>query len=212
MNLSQVKDILVTRIGWKDDKTLDGFVSLSADNLQTDSGRYFQSEHPAVTLENIYHCQPIEKISNTDFQDYLQDLREQCVLQVLGDTFEKDFVNDKLLSLYPTAFDTAISLRMVIIVGELIMTSTRSNDIERFTKEFVGKLNYDLYREAPNKFAIRGANYRYTLGIATRYGFEIQSAQRRFGQQRNMIETITKGAVKNPYFPYDSNIDLNLKR
>jgi hypothetical protein len=210
MTLSEVKDILVTRIGWRDDKTLGGLVSLSADNLLSDSGRNFQSEHPAVTLENIYHCQPVEKIDNAGFQEYLENLREQCVLQVLSDTFEKDYVNDSLLNLYPTAFDNAISLRMVIIVGELIMTSTRSNAIERLNKEFVGKLNYDLYREAPNKFAIRGANYQYTLGIATRYGFEISSVQRRFGQQRNMIQTITKGAVSNPNFPLDSDIDLNL--
>lgn len=209
MTLSEVKDILVDRIGWKDDKTLDGFVGLSADNLLSDSGRYFQAEHPAVTLENIYQCQPVEKISEAAFQTYLEDLKEQCVLQVLSDSFEKDFVNDKLLTQYPTAFDQAILLRMVIVVGELIMTSTRSNAIQRLGESFVGKLNYDLYREAPNKFAIRGANYQYTLGVATRYGVEIDKVQRRFGQEQNLIKTITKGATYNPWVTNDSDSDLN---
>lgn len=209
MTLSEVKDILITRIGWKEDNTLSGVVTLSAANILSDSDRYFQSEHPAVTLENIYDCQPVEKISELNFQKYLEDLRTQCVLQVLSDTFEKDHVNDKLLTLYPTAFDNAISLRMVIIIGELIMSTTRSNNIERMTREFVGKLNYDLYRDAPNKFAIRGANYRFTMGVATRYGFEIQSVQRRFGQQRNMLRTITKGATTNPWVGNESDIDLN---
>jgi hypothetical protein len=191
MELSQVKDILVTRIGWKDDKTLTGFV-LSANNQQTDSGRYFQNEHSAITLQNIKDCQPVRKISDADLNTYLEDLKQQAVIQVLSDTLERDTVNDKLLTLYPRIFDEAISLRMVIIVAELIMTSTRSNRIERLSDDFIGKLNYDIFRDAPNKFAIRGANYNYTLGAATRYGAEIRSLQRRIGTG-TMLRTITKG-------------------
>jgi len=192
MTISEVKDILITRVGWKNDNTVSG-LTLSSSNLQTDSGKYFQNEHSAITLQNIRDCQPIINISESDFNDYLSDLKEQVVIQVLNDTFEKDYVNDNLLTAYPTAFDTVISLRMVVVVGELIMTNGRNNRTQRFTENFVGKLNYDIYRDAPNKFAIRGANYKYTMGVATRYGFEIASVQRRFGQQRNIIKTITKG-------------------
>lgn len=192
MTRSEAKDILITRIGWRDDKTVTG-LTLSATNLQTDSGLYFQSEHSAVTLANIRDCQPIASISEDDFNSYLENLTETCVLQVLNDAFEKDYIDDDLFTVYPSGFDSAISLRMVILVAELIMTSTRSNSGERFNSAFVGKLNYDVFREALNKFAIRGANYNYTLGVATRYRFEIHSVQRRFGQTRNMLKTITKG-------------------
>ena len=200
MTLSEAKDILIDRIGWKDDNTVTSIV-VSADNLISDSGRYFQDEHSAITLANIRDCQPVANISGDDFNDYIYNLKSVVALKVLSDVFERDYVNDDLLTLYPTSFDNALSLRMVIDVSELLMTSTRSNSIERFTKDFIGKLNYDIYREAPNKFAIRDLNYKHSMGISTRYAWVLASIQRRFGTQRNLIKTITKGAVYNPYFP-----------
>lgn len=199
MTLSEAKDILLTRIGWRDDKTVTGF-TLNAANLQSDSGRVFQSEHSAITLANIRDTQPLVNISESDFNQYLEDIREQAVIQVLSDAFERDYLDEKILEYYTTSFDNAISLRMVIVVSELIMTSTRLNNIERFTKAFVGKLNYDIYRESPNKFAIREKTFTYSMGISTRYAFELYSIQRRFGDQRNRLKTITAGQVVN--YPY----------
>lgn len=203
ISISEAKDILIKRIGWRDDKTVEGFV-VSPENLETNSGRFFQDEHSAITLSNIRDCQPLLNISTDDFNSYLENLKTQVAYQVLSNVFEKDKVSDRLFDLYPSAFDNAISLRMVIVVSELMMTTTRYNPTERFTKDFVGKLNYDIFREAPNKFAISAANYSHTLGIATRYGFEIKSVQRRFGSQRNRIRTITKGEVSNEFY---DNID-----
>ena len=196
MNLSEAKDILLERIGWRNDNTVPGLSLAPANELST-SGIFFQDEHSAVTLRNIRDCQPIVSIDEVDFQEYLETLKKQAVTQVLNDAFERDFIKDKLLNAYPSSFDKAISLRMTIIVSELIITSSRLNQTERFGDAFVGKLNYDIFREAPNKFAIRGANYNYSLGIATRYGFEIQSLQRRFGSERNLLKTITKGQALN---------------
>lgn len=192
MTISEAKDILVDRLGWRDDKTVTGFV-LSAPNLITNSGRYFQAEHSSVTLENIKDCQPIVDISDTDFNSHLVNLTEQVSFQVLSDVFEKDFVDDNLFNLYATSFDNLLSLRMVIVVAEAIMTSTRSNRIERLGDGFVGKLNYDIFRDAPNKFAIRNLNYKHSMGITTRYAMELDSTQRRFGTLRNLIKTVTKG-------------------
>lgn len=196
MTLTELSVELVKRIGWRADGTVERF-SLSATNILSESGLDFQQEHSAVTLANIRDCQPISNISETDYQNYLEVLKKQAVTQVLNDSFERDVVNDDLLTLFPRGFDKAIMLRMVIIVAELISTSGRKNGTKRFSDEFLGRLNYDVFRSAPNKFAIRGANYNYTLGIATRYGFEIDSVQRRFGTQRNLLKTITKGQVEN---------------
>jgi hypothetical protein len=192
MTISEAKDILIDRLGWRDDKTISGF-TLSAPNLITDSGRYLQAEHSSVTLENIRDCQPIVDISETDFNLHLVNLTEQVAFQVLSDVFERDFIDDNLFNLYSTSFDNLMSLRTVIVVAETIMTSTRSNRIERLGDDFVGKLNYDIFRDAPNKFAIRNLNYKHSMGITTRYAMELGSIQRRFGNQRNMIRTITKG-------------------
>lgn len=200
MTLSEAKDILKTRIGYRDDKTVEGFV-LSPDNAQSDSGQVFQSEHSAITLQNIRDCQPIARISDADFNTYLGQLKEQCVVQVLSDTFERGQLEDNLLTQYPGIFDTAIKLRMVIVVGELIMTSTRSNNIERLTDNFIGKLNYDIFRDSVQKFASTNAGYNYSMGVATRYMFEIQSLQRRLGNQRNMLKTITRAEVTTTQIP-----------
>lgn len=196
MTKTEAKDILVNRLGWRDDKTVSGF-TLSAQNLTTDSGRYYQSEHSSVTLQNIRDTQPILSISESDFNDYLYQLKEQVAYQVLSDVFEKDTINDHLFTLYPSGFDNVLSLRMVIVVSEVIMSSVRSNNIDRFTKDFIGKLHYDIFRDAPNKFAIRGANYNHSLGASTRYSFELASVQRRFGSQRNSLKVITQGQVFN---------------
>ena len=192
MTISEAKDILIDRLGWRDDKTITGFV-LSAPNLITNSGRYFQAEHSSVTLENIKDCQPIVDISDEDFNSHLVNMTEQVAFQVLSDVFERDFIDDNLFNLYSTAFDNVLSLRMVIVVAESIMTSTRSNRIERLGDGFIGKLNYDIFRDAPNKFAIRNLNYKHSMGITTRYAMELTSVQRRFGNQRNLIRTITRG-------------------
>lgn len=199
MTLAEAHTTLKTRIGWKDDGTADSIV-LSSTTTTSDSGAFFNTAHPAITLANIYDCQPVAKMTSDKFNQYLLDLRDECVRQVLHDAFEKDLINDDLLTTYPSGFDEAIRLKMVIMVAELIMTSVRSNRNERFNRDFAAKLNYDLYRESPNKFAIRGANYRHTLGVATKYGFEIQSVQRRFGDLRNVLRTVTKGQVNNELY------------
>ncbi len=198
MTLAEAHTALVTRIGWRDDKTVSGF-TLSTANSTADSGRVFQSEHSAITLENVRDCQPLKAISEGDFNSYLENLRSDCVWQVLNGVFEKDYIDPNIFAQYDTAFDDCILLRMVINVSELIMTSSRSNKIQRFNDAFVGKLNYDIFRDAPNKFAIRGANYNHSMGISTRYAFELESCQRRFGTVRNLLKTVTKGAANEPY-------------
>jgi len=208
MTLKEAKDVLVTRIGWRQDNTVTSFL-LSAPNEQTDSGRVFQSEHSAITLANIRDTQPIKSIDATAFNTYLEEIREQVVIQVLSDAFERDYLNEKVLEFYPTCFDDAISLRMVIVASEIITTTTRLNIMERFGKDFVGKLNYDIYRDAPNKFAIRQTNYKHSMGISTRYGFALDSIQRRFGDQKNRIKTITAGQVigQNEQYGYYNGWD-----
>lgn len=207
ISLSDAIQQLETRLGWKDDGTLSILsnsvdISLSENNQVSESGRFFQDENPAVTLLNIYECQPIPRISASDFQDFLDEFRKSAVQQVFNDAFEKDFIDDDILTLYPRAFDNAISLKMVIRVSELIMMAVRSNRNKRLSEDFVGKLNYDLYRESPNKFAVQRVNYKHTLGIASKYAFELTSVQRKFGQQRNLVKTITKGQAFDDESPF----------
>ncbi len=208
--LSDAIDQLETRLGWKNDGTLAVLsdsvdISLSANNQVSGSNRFFQDENPAVTLLNIYECQPVPRLSASGFQTFLDEFRKSAVQQVFNDAFEKDFIDDDILDLYPRAFDNAISLKMVIRVSELIMTAVRSNRNKRLSEDFVAKLNYDLYRESPNKFAVQRVNYKHTLGIASKYAFELTSVQRKFGQTRNLAKTITKGQAFDDESPFNGS-------
>lgn len=195
MTFAQAIALMTPRIGWKDDGTLtEQGIALSVTNTTSDSGFFFQDQHSAITLQNIYEAQPLARITEANFQNYLEDLKRKVGLKVLADVFEKQTINDKMLERYPGAFDTLMMMQMTIFVSEMILTSIRSNRIQRLGADFVGKLHYDIFREAPNKFAIRGANYQHALGVSTQYGFELQSVRRRFGDTRNMLKTITKGS------------------
>lgn len=194
MTKAEATDILVQRVGWRNDNTVTG-LSLSPTNQISNSGLFFNDFNPAITLANIRDSQPIVNISEANFQAYLETIKRTAVSQVLSDVYEKDYINDNLLTLYPSGFDYIIQMKLLINVGNLIMFSVRSNRIQRLTEQFVAKLHYDIFREAPNKFAIRGANYRSAMGVSTAYNYELDSVQRRFGQTRNMLKTVTKGQV-----------------
>lgn len=203
MNLTEAIAILVDRIGWEDDDTLEG-VSLSASNLLSNSGRVFQDEHSAVTLNNIHETQPNSDITNGEFNTYLDKLKKRACRKVLVDAMEKDNIDEGVLTMYPFLYDNAISMQMVIIVSELIISSTRLNAIERITDTFIRKLNYDIFRESTN--ATKSAS-KYSLGIATRYGMEIRSLQRRFGQHKVLLKVQTNGE-RIPNWSEQINSDL----
>jgi len=192
-SISEAKELLINRIGWRDDKTVTGFIIYST-NKETDSGRFFQDEHSVITLSNIRDCQPIVSISNDDFNEYLGNLKRQVIYQVLSDVFEKDRINDKLFDLYISGFDNLISLRMVLLVSELMTSTTRFNVTERFSKDFLGKLNHDIFGNSDKSISI------HSMGISSRYGFELNSVRRRFGSQRNQLKSITKGEVFNEFY------------
>lgn len=195
MTIDEALAILIDRIGWNDDKTVKGLV-LSESAKLSNSSRYFQDEHSAVTLENIKDTQPIPTRTDAEFSSYLVDLKKRASRKVLTDAFEVDVIEDYVLDKYPRIFDNCISLQMVIIVSEQMMVSTRSNRIERLGKEFEQKLNYDIYRTTnDNK-----GQFLHSMGIATRYAYEIRSLQRKVGNSRNMLKTISKGQVENVYW------------
>lgn len=199
MRIAEAKAKVINRLGWFDDKTVAGFV-LSAENQVSESGRFFQDEHSAVTLMNINASQPDKSITTDGFNAFLTRMKNSTVNHVLADVFDRQYISDKLFVEFPEALDNAISLRMVIVVSELINTSTRDNIQERFAQDFIAKLNYDIFREAQNKFAVSRSDYRYQMGISTRYGFEIANIQKRFGNMKMSLRSVTAGQHLNNYY------------
>jgi len=144
---------LVDRIGWSNPLESTG-VELSEQNLKSDSGRYFDSFHKLVTVQNIYDVLPTPDMDNTCFNDEIYKYKQQAVLKVLNAIFDmndrayyqtngNDVKTDvsgtdysgKILS-RASVFDEAYGLQMVVDVMELVDGSSRSNARERIMKEY----------------------------------------------------------------------------
>lgn len=185
MTYTEAKDILDTRVNWR-----DNFSGLTVANTTTDSGRYFQDEHSAVTLDNIKACQPESDIGTFGLNEYLTQLRHACILQVLSDVYgSESSITQSELDCNVGVFDNAISLRMVVVVAELIITSKRSNRTERLTKEFITQLHFDIngnYGKSMN------ANFPRAEGFGKKYQDAIKQVKR-FLKKQNKITSITTG-------------------
>ena len=178
MTYTEAKDILDQRINWRNTNN-----TLTAANTTTDSGRVFQDEHSAVTLDNIKACQPEVGINDADFNTYLTQLRHAAIYQVLADVYgsENKIVQDEL-DCNVDVFDNAISLKMVLKVAELIITSTRSNYTESLTKDFVNQLMVDVNGHVDAKSG----------GFKNLYKTEVRTVKR-FLKKPKRIASITTG-------------------
>ena len=95
------------RIGWLQ-PTAKGYDKVDCDNTTSVSGRYYNDDsfHTALTIENIYDCQPDAAICEEDFNTYLLQLRRSVILFALNAVFDApQFIASGLLfrKLEPTA-------------------------------------------------------------------------------------------------------------
>jgi hypothetical protein len=178
----ELRDSLLTRIGFLNEASSKFAVNTA--NSTTVSGRYFQDEHPSVTLANVLSTMENNPADAAEFNVYLAQLIKRSIILVLSDVLEVtelpvDFLLDR-----ENILDNAISKRMCIVVGETILTSTRSNSTEAITKQFQQQLFFELNGNEGNpKFP----NY---VGIKSRYGAEIERLKDALGQEK-MLDVIT---------------------
>jgi len=79
---------LYQRLGWRV-PTKVGYTDLvDAANKVSNSGLYFQSYHPFVTIENIKSCQPDASITTLNFNAYLLNLQKDVILKVINAVFK----------------------------------------------------------------------------------------------------------------------------
>ena len=191
---TEIHTIIKTRVGWKQE--IDSPINVSAINLVTDSGRFFQDEHSSVTIRNIMDSQPVVDISQVNMNTILTQLRDAAVYRVISDVFKKKDIVQAVVDANETLFDEAILLQMVIMVSEIIITSSRSNKSQRFGDGFIDKLHFDVIGSSNVRFAVTNRNYKYSMGITSRYGVEINELQRFLGQSK-MLKSITRGESTN---------------
>ena len=160
----EAKDKLKARVSWK--KPTDArfsFLNFTA----PESGRYLQEEHSAVNIGVIYDTVLKSGVGNSDFQTYLDNLKDETILQMLHDVFSdkpeitEDWLTNKQL------FDYAIILKCTTKVLDNVVNSRRINNQETVTKENIQKYFYDL-----NGIKDR-ENGVFTQGFFERYRREI---------------------------------------
>jgi len=152
---------LVDRIGWSSPIESTG-VTLTDENLKSDSGRFFDSFHKLVTVQNIYDVLPTPDMDNECFNAEIYKYKQQAVLKVLNAIFD---TNDRAyyqtdgngvktdvsgtdysgrISAKVSVFDEVIGLQMVVDILELEDSSARSNLNERAMKEYGVSIRYLL--------------------------------------------------------------------
>ncbi len=182
----ELRDLLVNRIGWFNDN-IDSTLIVDSDNQTTISGRYFQDEHPLITLRNISSIMEYQPKSASSFNAYLKQLKERCILLVLSDVFKVSDLNDDVITHKEEILDNAILKRMALLIGESILTSTRSNRLEMMTKEFTQNLFYEI-NGSPQ--GVNNLNIPIHIGMRQRYAEEIDEIKFSLGQM-NLLDTIS---------------------
>ena len=197
----ELKVLLESRIGW--DQYPDDFhVTIDNENLTSDSGRFFNStEHPFVTLNNLFWTIEIENADEAQFNTHLKRMRDQVILLVLSDVFNVTDIQDDIITDNATLFDNAISKRMAIVVGETIITSMQSNRVEAINKEQQQKIFFELNGNADSTSARANPTFPTYIGVKSRYGAEIEKLKDVLGQEA-ALDVIT---MRLPNYDMDEN-------
>ena len=181
----QSKIALEGRIGWSNPIPPNTEITLTLDNDVSFSGRYFNSYHQLVIVENVYLCINNIDISNDDFNEYIAQMRIDCVNEVLNkifDTnilakakssklgyslnFKQDYSDDILNNL--SLFDDCIGYCMSVKCLQMFITSTRSNGGERQIAQSYEFLKSELegFRNNEGVVVANGVNSFFEASIS----------------------------------------------
>lgn len=178
MNHVELRDILVDRVGFK--QPTDVSFTLDVVTTKSDSGRYFEDEHPVVTVRNILATTQEIATDDAGANTLLQSLVKRTCIQVVGDVFEVSDIPDDILTNRTNIFDDCISKRMAINVGELIINSTRSNLTETITKEIQQRIFFEVNGNEGNN------NFPTYVGLKSRYGACIKKLKDSLEQEKGL--------------------------
>lgn len=109
INESLIKTELSGLVGFKN-STISGYSVVDADNQVSNSGLYFQEGHKLVTIKNIKDTLQDESITDGDFNTYLQEEQESCIIDVCNKVIngKSVFVESGTLFPYEQSFNNTI--------------------------------------------------------------------------------------------------------
>lgn len=198
MDHVQLRDLLKDRVGW--DETT-GFV-LSTEAKKSDSGILFQDAHAFVKLGTIKDLQDDVNMNEAGFNAYLVKLKARNALQVISDVLQISNIQENILFDRDNIFDDAIAKRMAITVGDMILTSNRSNASERISKDQLQSIFFEINGNTS------GSRYNPDMpmyvGLKDKYG----AAVRKLQDLTQQVKTLDTFSHATPNYENNLNNDF----
>lgn len=95
---AEVIQALFGRVGFRQPTQADYAGIVDETNLESRSGRYFDGFHATVTIPNIHEAANNDALINaTDFNIYLANLQQECIVSVLDGVFNKPEIIEQRL-------------------------------------------------------------------------------------------------------------------
>jgi hypothetical protein len=140
---------LFGRIGFKQ-PIQPGYVDiLNEENTTSKSGRHFEGFHAMVTIPNIKEvCNGDVTITDEQFNDYLKDLQEDCILSVLDGIFDQPEVIEQRMEFERGDQRPVLIPNVGRFVGREINIAadpSKSVRINAVTLTFNGDKTFNLY-------------------------------------------------------------------
>lgn len=141
---------LVDRIGFAEPINSDFAITISGEVILSNSGRYVNSFHQLATVENLYSAVSQPAMADLDFNNYLQGIKKQAVIEILTEIIDQDSRSDTsfdysdTITTNPYIFDNAIGYTIAVKCLELFISSPRKNLIERNAKLAINNLKMEL--------------------------------------------------------------------
>lgn len=140
-------EVLTKRIGFGSNFTE---VSIDAENKEGTSGRLFSFYHKLVTLKNLYDTVNEIDMNSSDFNEYLNQLKEDAAKGVLvrlldlNEEYLDSFDYSDTIISRPEIFEDAYGYTLAINAIEQMVSTPRVNDSERSSNLAYNKLKMEI--------------------------------------------------------------------
>lgn len=178
------KTALENRIGWGVPVPPNTDIILTTENITSVSGRCFNSFHQLAIVENVWNSIVNININNAQFNEYLSQMRKDCVNEVLNKIFNTNpYANAKfnpnwespnyktdysdVILAKQSIFDDSIGYAMAVRIIQLVISTTRSNNTERKNAEFyqIVKTELEGVVNQDGVLIANGVNGQYNTSI-----------------------------------------------
>ncbi len=147
---------LYQRLGWRQ-PTILKYDILDANNLQSDSGKFFDDFNVLASIKNLKDTQEDEAISDADFNTYLKSLQEKSIRFILEGVFTNKVYENKVILDSEDGNENIYTLQANSFYG-LEIDLTKGRNVAMIIKQvglFFDSANplFDLHLFHSNQFA-----------------------------------------------------------